>query len=134
MEIIGNLTRDPETRIVRINGQDRPVCNFTVAVNRFGRGEAAFVRVAVWGRSAENCQKYLAKGRKIFASGEPGVHAWNAKDGSGARGELELTADSVEFLTPRSAAEQAEAFSQQTGLPASDQNGFVEVDGEELPF
>ena len=135
MEIIGNLTRDPETRIVRINGQDRPVCNFTVAVNRVGREEAAFVRVAVWGKSGENCQKYLAKGRKVYVRGEPGVHVWTSRDGE-ARAELELTADSaggVEFLTPKG-HEQQEAFRQAAGAEPSDMNGYVEVTDDDLPF
>ena len=136
MEIIGNLTRDPESRIIKRDGGDRTVCNFTVAVNRFGREDAAFVRVAVWGKSGENCQKYLAKGRKVYVRGEPGVHVWTSRDGE-ARAELELTADSaggVEFLTPKGQGEQQEAFRQDTGMEPSDVNGFVEVAEDELPF
>lgn len=135
MEIIGNLTRDPELKTVQRAGESRYVCNFTVAVNRFGREDAAFVRVAVWGKPAETCKKYLAKGRKVFVSGTPGVHVWTGNDGS-VKGELELTADvnGVEFLTPKGAGEQGEAFRQETGMPPSDENGYVEVEGEELPF
>ena len=135
MEIIGNLVRDPELKTVSRADGDRPVCNFTVAVNRYGKEKAEFVRVAVWGKPAENCKKYLAKGRKVFVSGEPGVHVWTGNDGA-VHGELELQADgnSIEFLTPKGAAEQGEAFRQQTGLPASDVNGYVEVQDEEVPF
>ena len=136
MEIIGNLTRDPESRTIKRDGGDRTVCNFTVAVNRVGREEAAFVRVAVWGKSGENCQKYLARGRMVFVRGEPSVHVWTSRDGE-ARGELEITADpmgGVEFLTPRGSGEQQEAFRQDTGAEPSDVNGYVEVEDEQLPF
>ena len=133
MEIIGNLTRDPELKSVQRADGTRLVCNFTVAANRYGQEKAEFVRVAVWGKSAENCKKYLAKGRKVFARGEPGVHVWTGNDGA-LRGELELRADTVEFLSPKGEAEQQEAFRQETGLPASDVNGYVEVTDEELPF
>ena len=136
MEIIGNLTRDPESRTIKRDGGDRTVCNFTVAVNRVGREEAAFVRVAVWGKAGENCQKFLARGRKVFVRGEPAVHVWTSRDGD-ARGELEITADpmgGVEFLTPRGSGEQQEAFRQDAGAEPSDTNGYVEVEDEQLPF
>ena len=136
MEIIGNLTRDPESRTIKRDGGDRTVCNFTVAVNRVGREDAAYVRVAVWGKSGENCQRYLAKGRKVFVRGEPSVHVWTARDGA-VKGELEITADplgGVEFLTPRGSGEQQEAFRQDAGMEPSDTNGFVEVTDDELPF
>ena len=136
MEIIGNLTRDPESRIIKRDGGDRTVCNFTVAVNRVGREDAAFVRVAVWGKAGENCQKFLAKGRKVYVHGEPSVHVWTSRDGE-VKGELEITADpmgGVEFLTPKGQGEQQEAFRQDTGMEPSDVNGFVEVTDDDLPF
>ena len=136
MEIIGNLTRDPELKQISRPDGVRTVCGFTVAVNRPGREDAAFVRVSVWGNAASNCKKYLAKGRKVYVCGEPSVHCWTAQDGS-VRGELELRADpfGVEFLSPRGEAEQQEAFRQETGLPPSDVNGYVDVtDEDELPF
>ena len=46
MGIIGNLTRDPESRTIKRDGGDRTVCNFTVAVNRVGREEAEIGRAS----------------------------------------------------------------------------------------
>lgn len=67
LTIIGNLTRDPESRTTP-NGNN--VCTFTVAVNRrrsqnSNQPEADFFRVSVFGVMGENCQRYLAKGRKV---------------------------------------------------------------------
>ena len=97
---IGNLVRDPESRQVG----DKTVCNFTVAVNRRkkieGQPEADFFRVSAWGKLGENCQKYLAKGRKCAVTGAVSVHPFLNKEGQPAA-TLELFADDVEFLSPK---------------------------------
>ena len=99
--IIGNLTKDPETRVAP-NGNT--VCNFTVAVNRRkkvqGQPEADFFRVSAWGKLGENCQKYLAKGRKVYACGTVSAHAYTGQDGN-AVASLDVLASDVEFLSPK---------------------------------
>lgn len=130
--IIGNLTRDPELRTTQ-NGIS--VCSFTVAVNR-RRGadkepQTDFFRVSAWRQLGETCQKYLAKGRKVYVAGPVSVSTYKGSDGS-AKAQLEITADEVEFLTPK--AEQP--ADQPAAAPAPARaDGFVEVtDQEELPF
>ena len=98
--IIGNLTRDPEMRDV----SGVSCCTFTVAVNRRvnagAHPEADYFRVTTWRMLAETCQKYLAKGRKVCVWGPVRAYGWIAQDGT-ARANLEMTADGVEFLTPK---------------------------------
>ena len=103
--IIGNLTRDPELRTV--NGQDGPisVCDFTVAVNRRNRGsngqnEADYFRVTAWRGLGDNCKKFLAKGRKVSVVGAVSCRTYVGNDGV-TRASMEITADEVEFLTPK---------------------------------
>ena len=105
--IIGNLTHDPESRTTQ---DGRTVCNFTVAVNRRQtaqqrqngqRADADFFRVAAWGQMGENCQKYLARGRKVGVTGKVSCSAFLAQDGS-AKANLEVFAEEVEFLTAKS--------------------------------
>ncbi len=132
LNIVGNLVRDPETRITQ-NGIT--VCSFTVAVNRRhreGQPEADFFRVSAWRQLGENCQKYLAKGRKVAVSGSVSVSAY--KDSSGqARAQLEVTADDVEFLTPK--GEATAPYEPPTpNAVTSAPSGYVEVDEDELPF
>ena len=128
LTIIGNLTRDPESRTTP-NGNN--VCTFTVAVNRrrsqnSNQPEADFFRVSVFGVVGENCQRYLAKGRKAAVVGMVSASAWQGQDGKAYAG-LEVLAQDVEFLSPR---EQTAA-----GGPASDPGpGYTEVVDEELPF
>lgn len=101
LTIIGNLTRDPETRTA--GGQDT-VCSFTVAVNKrtsSNHPEADYFRVSAWNKLGEICQQYLAKGRKVGVVGPVSVSSYEAKDGSGTRFSLDVRAEDVEFLSPR---------------------------------
>jgi single-strand DNA-binding protein len=108
--IIGNLTRDPESRAVG----DKTVCNFTVAVNRRkksdGTQEADFFRVGAWGKLGESCQKYLQKGRKVYVCGTVSVNSYTDQQGQ-AKASMEVFANEVEFLSPagQSAGEQTPA-------------------------
>ena len=134
LTIIGNLTRDPEMRTTQTGVN---VCSFNVAVNRRrkadGQQEADYFRVTAWRQLADLCQQYLCKGRKVAVTGPVSVSTYIANDGS-TRASLEVTADSVEFLSsPReeSAPAQPEPRAvQQQMQPAS---GYEEVD-DDLPF
>ena len=136
LTIIGNLTRDPESRTTP-NGNN--VCTFTVAVNRrrsqnSNQPEADFFRVSVFGVVGENCQRYLAKGRKVAVVGRVSASAFQGQDGS-PRASLEVFAEDVEFLSSRSdvgAAYTPAAPASKPAAPAD--NGFKEVDDEDLPF
>ena len=135
--LIGNLCRDPELKSTQ-NGV--PVCTFTVAVNRrkqgaeAGQPEADFFRVTTWRQQAENCSRYLAKGRKVGVTGTLTMQAYTGNDGM-QRNSLEVQADEVEFLTPRS--EQGAApggYAQAPQQSADAQAGFVQVEDDDLPF
>ena len=125
LHIIGNLTRDPETRTV---SSGSTVCSFTVAVNRRnpqkGQPEADFFRVSAWNKRGDICQRYLSKGSKVCVVGAVSVSSYEGKDGS-TRFSLDVFAEDVELLTPR---EQSDA---DDGTPAGQ---FQEVDDDDLPF
>ncbi|MDD5897957.1 MAG: single-stranded DNA-binding protein [Clostridia bacterium] len=136
LTIIGNLTRDPE---LRTTSTGLNVCSFTVAVNRrrsanSNQPEADFFRVSAWRQLGENCQRYLAKGRKVCVIGPVSVSTYTANDGT-TRASLEVTADDVEFLSSRNedAGFAPAAPSQPAAAPPA-MNGFEEVDDEDLPF
>ncbi len=139
LTIIGNLTRDPESRTTATGSS---VCSFTVAVNRrrssqnSNQPEADFFRVSAWNQLGENCQRYLAKGRKVCVIGRVSVSTYQGNDGT-TRANLEVMAEDVEFLSSRqddagyTAAAPAQAAAK--AAPAMD-TGFQEVDDEDLPF
>lgn len=97
LTIIGNLTKDPELRVTQ---EGKSVCNFTVAVNRRNREEADYFRVSAWNQLGENCGKFLAKGRKVSVVGPVSVSTYTGQDGN-VHANLEVTAEDVEFLSPR---------------------------------
>ena len=133
LTIIGNLTRDPEMRQTAA-GQN--VCTFTLAVNRRGKNKDAadFFRVSAWNQLGEICYQYLAKGRKVAVVGRVSASAFQGQDGS-PRASLEVFAEDVEFLSSRSDDGAAYTPAAPASKPAAPvDNGFKEVDDEDLPF
>lgn len=136
LTIIGNLTADPITRTTQ-NG--KTVCAFTVAVNRrhtanAGQPEADFFRVGAWNELGTVCQKWLIKGRKVCVVGPVSVSTYTTQNGE-TRANLDVFAQTVEFLTPANQAPQAAPAITPHSTPTAPkaQNGFVQVD-EEIPF
>ena len=99
LTIIGNLVRDPETGATE-SGVNW--CRFVVAARKKrpkeGEPDAEFIRVTAWRGLGDSCARFLAKGKKVCVIGEPRVHAWNGRDNE-ARGQIEMNADDVEFLS-----------------------------------
>ena len=93
--IIGNLGRDPE---VRQTQSSNTVARLSVATTYKGKGEpeTEWHKVTVFGRQAESCEKYLAKGSKVAVTGRIRTQSYE-KDGV-KRYSTEIVANSVEFL------------------------------------
>ena len=103
--LIGNLTGDPELRTTP-NGIT--VCTMNLAVNRRFSGnreerQTDFHRVTAWRQLGETCSRFLSKGKKIAVVGEFVPRTYEGKDGA-TRVSLEVTAEEIEFLSPRDAA------------------------------
>ena len=143
VHLIGNLTRDPETRTT---GTGLTVCSFTLAVNRRmkkqdGTQETDYINVTAWRTLGENCAKYLSKGKKAGVSGSIQTRTYEAQDGS-KRHAFEVVADEVEFLSPVGGSAQRgnsgpvgenvrEAGYQATTAQAA---ATVQTETDDLPF
>lgn len=99
--LVGNLGRDPELRYTQ-GGQ--AVANFTLATTeRFSNREGErqerteWHRIVAWGRTAELCAQYLAKGRSVYIEGRLQTREWEDKEGQKRR-TTEITAQTVQFL------------------------------------
>lgn len=99
--LVGNLTKDPE---LRYTSSKTPVASFTLAVNRMWKGkngelqeDVAFVPIVVWGAQAENCERYLSKGRAALVEGRIATRSYEDKSGQ-KRYVTEVVADTVQFL------------------------------------
>lgn len=103
VNIMGNLTRDPE---IRYTPAGKGVCSLSIANNRVYTKnnekvtEVSYFDVEVWGPSADNCVKYLKKGSGIIVEGRLKQDRWE-KDGK-MQSKVRITANSVHFMPKRS--------------------------------
>lgn len=101
VQLIGNLTRDPE---LRYTPQGTAVCSFGLATNRSWttdtgekREEAEFHRIVAWNKLAELCSQLCTKGRKVYVEGRLSTRTWTGQDGN-QRTTTEIVIDDMILL------------------------------------
>jgi single-strand DNA-binding protein len=121
--ISGNLTRDPELRSLP---SGTSVGDLGIAVNeryKDNTGEwverANFFNVTVWGAQAENCARFLSKGRKVNVQGTLRYESWENEQGE-KRSAVKVVARSVEFLDPPK--DSRDSYPEGEGYPRADRN------------
>lgn len=99
--LVGTLGADVELRQTENN---RSVANFSIATNEVWTSEdgtrherTEWHKVVVWGKTADNCSKYLAKGRSVYVEGPIRTRKWTDKDNN-ERNVKEVIASTVQFL------------------------------------
>ena len=119
--VAGNIGQEIE---LRYTNNSKAVANLSIATNRVYKDsegkqhkDVQWHRVVVWGKTAENCKKYLAKGRSVYVEGRLQTRSFEDKDGN-KRWTTEVVAERVEF-GPRTASPQQEEETQQD-LPMED--------------
>lgn len=129
--LIGRLTRDPELRYTA--GSQMAVCTFTVAIDRpprkDGEKQVDFPRVTCFGKQAENCERFLAKGRLVGVQGRLQTGSYKDKDGKTVY-TTDVIADRVEFLEW---ADRSQKASPETQYNDPVPDGFEEA-GDDVPF
>lgn len=121
VHIIGRLTKDPQ--ISYISDSQTAVARFSVAINRGkdkdGNNKGAdFPSVVVFGRQAENCERYLSKGKLVGITGRLQTGSYE-KDGRKVY-TTDVIANRIEFLE----------WDKKTDAP----EGFMAVSENEIPF
>ena len=113
--MVGNLVRDPELR----KTQDGiSVCTFSIGVTRpRDREKSDFFSVVTWRGLADNCARYLSKGRRVAVSGHLETRSYDDKNGV-KRYVTEIMADEVEFLS--SVSRDAGSMGSMTPAESSD--------------
>lgn len=99
VEVIGNLTRDPELRYTP-NGQ--AVAGFAVATNRryqdqtgnWVEAEPEFHEIVAWAKLGEGVNQALKKGDRVYLAGRLQTRSWEGQDGS-RRSKTEIVADTI---------------------------------------
>ncbi len=95
---LGNLTKNPETKDVG----EYKVTTFGLAVNdivyknKEKQQLVTYIDVETWGKQAENCAKYLQKGKKVLVEGKLRLNSWE-KNGE-KRSKIYCIGDKITFL------------------------------------
>ena len=99
LTVLGRITKDAETRTVKVKGIDTLVTDFTLAVND-GYGETRttdYFRVSVWRERGAKMAGSLVKGRPIIVKGAVTARGWKDNEGN-ARAQLEIRNPQIEFF------------------------------------
>lgn len=91
---LGNLTKDPEFKEVK---SGKSVCTFSIAINNKVNNSVTYIDVETWNKSAENCHRFLSKGRKVLIEGRLQLNSWQSQSGEN-RSKIFCIADLVTFL------------------------------------
>ena len=141
--IIGNLTRDPE---VRTTTTGKNVASFGVATNSVWtdasgqkQEKVEFHNIVAWGKLADICGQYLAKGRKVYVEGRLQTREWEGQDKQ-KRKTTEIIAENMIMLdrgnapaaagAPRAAVANAQVPAEAVQAAAADD----EIRVEDIPF
>ena len=117
--VIGRITKDAETRTVKVAGVDTLVTDFTLAANE-GYGEnqtTEYFRVTIWRDRGAKMALGLKKGRILAVKGAVSARGWIDNEGK-ARAQLEIKNPSVQFIDKK----------------PGDPEDAPEAEGEEKPF
>ena len=132
--LAGNLTRDPE---LRQTGTGTAVADLGVAINdnyKNRDGEqverVCFADVVVWGRQAETCSQYLAKGAAVLVEGSLQLDRWENAEGE-SRSKMKIRANRVQFIGRGHAESEAPATAPADAVPVTAGADAPEAD---MPF
>lgn len=131
--LIGNLTKDPE---LSETSSGIAYTNLSVAVSRpfvneDGERATDFFNVTVWRTQAENCAKYLTKGKKVSIIARLQNRTYEDKNGN-KRYVNDIIAEEVEFLSPSD--KSSEEYQRPSERASKASKPQLEEVQEELPF
>lgn len=149
--LIGRLTKNPDVK--HMPGNQMVVATFNIAIDRPSKSgqdkKADFPRITVFGRQAENCEKFLSKGMRVGIQGRIQTGSYTNKDGQTIY-TTDVVADRVEFLEwgdkqqsgdsqNRVSVEQNNNSQQQMQQTSIGENieipeGFQAIQDDDIPF
>jgi single-strand DNA-binding protein len=122
--VCGNLTRDPEVKVLP---SETKVCSFSVATNssyttKGGErvDKVEYHNVVVFGKTAENCGKFLKKGQSVLVEGPMSTRSWDKPDGSKAY-RMEIIAQTVQFGSRKTPQESDTATETEKTIDITDE-------------
>ncbi len=144
VQLIGNLTRDPE---LRYTPQGTPVCTFGLATNRSWmptdgkerQEEVEFHNIVAWSKLAELCGELLAKGRKVYIEGRLQTRSWESPEGE-KKYKTEVVAEDMIILDNKGLRDDDGGHAEESASSASSatkpsaEPASQDINPDEIPF
>ncbi|MGJ8652620.1 MAG: single-stranded DNA-binding protein [Opitutaceae bacterium] len=142
--LMGNLTRDPETRVTATG---LTICKLGLAVSRVystkdgeRKEETTFVDIDAFGKQAEVITKYMRKGKPIHVEGRLRLDQWEGQDGQ-KRSKLNVVLENFQFVGGRDDSDNGGGYEKSSPpareskpAPASDFSSKEDTLDEDVPF
>lgn len=135
--IVGNLGADPD---LRYTASGAPVCELRIATNESWNDKQGqrqerteWHKVIVWGKTGENCAKYLSKGRQVYVEGRLQTRSWDDKDGN-KRYTTEIIAGDVQFLSSGGGGGPGRGSHDGPPPPSEPPGGYGGGPDDDIPF
>ena len=135
--LVGNLGKDPE---VRFTPSGRAVARFPLATSEVWNDQEGqrqerteWHNIVVWGKQAESCGQYLAKGRQVYIEGGIRTRQYDDKDGN-RRYITEIIAQRVQFLGGGRGADSSRGSVGEPPPPVGPGSGGGPADDDDIPF
>ena len=142
--LLGRLGADPE---LRYSQNQTAICNLSLATSERRKGadgqwteSTEWHRIITFGKTAENCSNYLAKGRQVFIDGRIQTRKWQDKQGQD-RYTTEIVANNVQFIGSKAdnaGGGQSAGYSKPQSAPVQKKANAAEIDmsaiGEPVSF
>ena len=151
VQLIGNLTRDPE---LRYTPTGTAVVTLGIATNRNWttdtgekKEEVEFHRIVAWNKLAEICSQLLTKGSKVYVHGRLTTRSWTAQDGT-QKSVTEIIIDDIMVLSSKreGTGEETASFpapvtatkpapkAEVTEAPVKEEEHTQDVSLDDIPF
>lgn len=133
--LVGNLGKDPE---VRYTPSGMAVCNFSIATTENWKDKEGakqdkteWHKIVTFGKLAEICGEYLAKGKQVYIEGRLQTRAWDDKSGN-KRYTTEIVANVMQMLGHKDSGAAAAAGATAAGATAAEEPPPPDMD--DVPF
>lgn len=93
VQLLGRMVKDPDINVI----SNTTVAKFTLAVNRFKKGEADFINCVAFGKTAENIANFFFKGNQIAIKGRIQTGSYDAQDGT-KRYTTDVVVEGFDFI------------------------------------
>ena len=113
INLVGRAGREPDVRYFESGST---VANFTLAVNRIGKGdEPDWFNLEIWGKQAQIAADYVKKGSLVGITGSFKIDSWKDKNTGEDRFKPVVRVDRLNLLSTRKESDNSNFSNNKSG-------------------